>query len=175
MLSLNDPVTTSLELDVGPAAGMALATPIREFLANVYGPVLQDSRTESLLTLAAHELVENIIKYATTGRRSLTVQLDTGKREVRIITANEATPAQITRLRAKLDRICASETPEQLYDEFIVESAGSPVSGESGLGLIRLRAEADMHLAYTVEGTRVKIEATLQLPDHDLPAQAASA
>lgn len=160
MLTLTDPVTTSLELEVGPAADMTLATRIREFLSNTYGPLIRDTRAESVVTLAAHELVENIIKYGATGPRSLTVQLDSRNREVRLVTQNEATPTQITKLRSKLDRICQTSTPEALYDEFIAESADSD---ESGLGLIRIRAETDMDLSYKIEGNRVRIQATLHL------------
>jgi hypothetical protein len=160
VLTLTDPVTTSLELEVGPAADMTLATRIREFLANTYGPLIRDSRAESVITLAAHELVENIIKYGGTGPRSLTVQLDSRKRQVSLVTENEATPSQITKLRSKLDRICQTSTPEALYDEFIAESADSD---ESGLGLIRIRAEADMDLSYKIDGNKVRIQATLRL------------
>jgi hypothetical protein len=160
VLTLTDPVTTSLELEVGPAADMTLATRIREFLSNTYGPLIRDTRAESVVTLAAHELVENIIKYGATGPRSLTVQLDSRNREVRLVTQNEATPTQITKLRSKLDRICQTSTPEALYDEFIAESADSD---ESGLGLIRIRAETDMDLSYKIEGNRVRIQATLHL------------
>ncbi len=162
MLTLTDPVTTSLELEVGPAADMSLATRIREFLANTYGPLIRDTRIEFIITLAAHELVENIIKYGAQGPKRLTVQLDNRHREIRIITANEATPAQIIRLRNKMDRICRTTTPEALYDEFIAESAESD---ESGLGLIRIRAEGDMDLSYDVAGSTVKIQATMHLPD----------
>lgn len=160
LLTLTDPVTTSLELEVGPDADMTLATRIREFLANTYGPLIRDTRVEFIISLAAHELVENIIKYGTNGRKRLSVQLDGRKRELRIVTSNEATPTQIERVRAKLERICRSNTPEALYDELIAESADTD---ESGLGLIRLRAEADMHLAYEIEGNTVTICATLPL------------
>lgn len=163
MLTLTDPVTTSLELEVGPAADMSLASRIREFLANTYGPLIRDTQAESVITLAAHELVENIIKYGANGPRSLTVQLDGRKREVHLVTENEATPGQISRLRTKMDRICESEEPEALYDQFIAESA--ELEDESGLGLIRIRAEADMDLSYEVVGNTVRIQATLRLPD----------
>lgn len=168
MLTLTDPVTTSLELAVGPAADMSLATRIREFLSNTYGPLIRDTRAESVITLAAHELIENIIKYGANGPRRLTVQLDSRSREIRLVTENEATPTQITKLRSKMDRICASTAPEALYDEFIAESADSD---ESGLGLIRIRAEADMALSYKVEGSTVRIQATLHLS----PPQASAA
>lgn len=161
LLTLTDPVTTSLELEVGPNADMTLASRIREFLANTYGPLIRDTRVEFIISLAAHELVENIIKYGTNGRKRLRVQLDGHKRELRIITSNEATPVQVERVRAKLERICRSNAPESLYDELIAESADTD---ESGLGLIRLRAEADMHLTYEIDGNTVTICATLPLP-----------
>lgn len=162
VLTLTDPVTTSLELEVGPAADMSLATRIREFLANTYHSLIADDNAEFLITLAAHELVENIIKYGASGPRRLTVQLDSRKREVRVVTANEATPAQIVRLRSKMDRICDTTDPEHLYDQFIAESADTE---ESGLGLIRIRAEADMDLSYEVVGQTVRIQATMRLPE----------
>lgn len=168
MLTLTDPVTTSLELEVGPAADMSLATRIREFLSNTYGPLIRDTRAESVITLAAHELVENIIKYGANGPRSISVQLDSRKREVHLVTQNQATPTQITKLRSKLDRICQSTAPEALYDEFIAESADSD---ESGLGLIRIRAEADMDLSYKVDGSTVRIQATLHLSTPAPPPQ----
>lgn len=172
LLTLTDPVTTSLELEVGPAADMSLATRIREFLSNTYGPLLRDTRVEFIITLAAHELVENIIKYGADGPRSLTVQLDGRNREVRLITSNQATENQITRLRTKLDRICGTTMPEALYDEFVAESADSD---ESGLGLIRIRAEGDMDLSYDVSGSNVKIRATMHLPDEAIESRTATA
>lgn len=162
MLTLTDPVTTSLELEVGPAADMSLATRIREFLANTYHSLIADENAEFLVALAAHELVENIVKYGASGPRRLTVQLDSHKREVRVVTANEATAAQIVRLRSKMDRICHTTDPEHLYDQFIAESVDTD---ESGLGLIRIRAEADMDLSYEVVGNTVKIQATMRLPE----------
>jgi hypothetical protein len=77
------------------------------------------------------------------------------------VTRNEASPERLDIVSALLGRITQSPDPTALYDSLVAESGEE---GRSRLGLIRIRAEAGLDLAYTVRDTSLEIVVTGSVP-----------
>jgi hypothetical protein len=145
----------SIRLSIRPAG--AIASRVRELLTVVYGDFLEPDETQSI-AMAAHELLENVVKYGGDGESSFEVDVvdhDDGV-SVRLKTTNLAAPEHIDELRGLVDRIRDTLDPVGLYDELI---ASSVHRAGSGLGLARIRAEGGMDLACSVELGRIAIVA----------------
>jgi hypothetical protein len=113
--------------------------------------------------MAAHELVENGVKYAVRDPTIMRIALIQSGREVsaRITVTNEASADNVDRLRLFVTEICRSGRGElaELYESYLRRR---DPHGQSGLGLCRIRAEADMSLALEVAGTTVTLVAAVQ-------------
>jgi len=116
-----------------------------------------DTETTSRLHMAAHELVENVLKYGTTPELGLEFELERGDHEsfVRIKTRNTAAPEQLEEVTRRVSELRAAVDPIAYYDQLIRSTAG--VMGMSGLGLARIRAEAGLDVDCSVEGQEVSI------------------
>jgi hypothetical protein len=145
----------SIRLSVRPAD--AIASRVRELLTVVYGDFLDPDETQSI-AMAAHELLENVVKYGGDGESSFEVAvIDHGDgASVRLQTTNLAAPEHIDDLRCLVDRIRDTLDPVGLYDELIASSVHRE---GSGLGLARIRAEGGMDLACSVELGRIAVVA----------------
>ena len=69
---------------------------------------------------------------------------------------NACTPAQVERLRARLAMLYAHDDPLQGY----VASMSEAPHERGGLGLARIRFEAELDLDFAVEGDRVTVQAS---------------
>ena len=116
-----------------------------------------DQETTARLHMAAHELVENVLKYGSTPEVGLEFELERGEREsiVRLRTRNTAAPEQLEEVARRVTELRAAPDPIAYYDMLIRSTA--PVLGMSGLGLARIRAEAGLDVNCTVEGREVSI------------------
>lgn len=123
----------------------------------MYKELLEPEQTESV-AMAAHELLENVVKYSTDGTSCFDAEIYDrgGQAYVRLCTRNAAAPERADDLRRLVERITRASDPIALYDELIV---ASPLRDESGLGLARVRAEGDMSIACSEEGHVITIVA----------------
>ena len=155
-------IRASLRLDGPPPARVIAAT--RQFLQSIYEDLLDDPDTSSRVALAAHELLENLAKYSSGGDMDLEVSIVRRDQQdfVRIRTRNRSSPEQLAALTRTLDEIRAARDPLSGYLDFIARSAQSDLG--SGLGLARIRAEADMSLQYDITGTEVTVVAETSVP-----------
>jgi hypothetical protein len=80
---------------------------------------------------------------------------------VSIRTRNRAAPEQVEALRRTLERVSQAPDPVAVYDELVRTSPERP---GSGLGFARIRAEAEMHLEYSVNDDEVTIVAESMMP-----------
>src|SRR5436190_4720338 len=106
------------------------------------------------VAMAVHELGENVAKYASDGYGTVCVQVapDGARARLVVTVSNEATPEGISRLKGFFEQMTSAVDPMTHY--FSLMARVTP-PGESGLGLARIRAEADMSLDLTVTGNRV--------------------
>jgi hypothetical protein len=109
------------------------------------------------VALTIHELLENTLKYSTDGeaRLDVSVQRVDGRSVVEVSASNRATPEQLLELQQRIDELREVADPMGLYVSMMVDSARRD---GSGLGLIRIRVEGEMELAYAIEGDRITIK-----------------
>jgi anti-sigma regulatory factor (Ser/Thr protein kinase) len=110
---------------------------------------------EEQLALAAHELVQNAIAYASVPGVELRLQLDRETGRVRVSVTNAADPEQTELLRARLAEICGEADPLTAY----LAAMHKAPDERGGLGLPRVRYEAALDLRVEACGGRVTVHA----------------
>jgi len=120
-------------------------------LSELCKPHLEDADELSRVLLAAHELLENIVKYSTGDVAEFHFQLEASEAglRMRLRTKNRAHPEHHADAQRRLDALAAAGDPVAHYDELIRAAAGR--RDGSGLGLARIPAESEMQLHYTTE------------------------
>ena len=124
---------------------------LRTTLSDLCKPYLLDADDLSRVLLAAHELLENIVKYSLGGAAEFHFALECTEPglRVRLRTKNLAHPDRLTDVRRRLDALRAAPDPISHYDELIRAAAGR--RDGSGLGLARIPAESELELGYAIE------------------------
>lgn len=135
-----------------------LITRAREFVTDFYEQLFTDADAVSRVALATHELLENVVKYSSDGLSHFEIELVEcdGENVVRIRARNRTTPDRATELQRLIAEIGQSSDPFQMYQQFMRRSALRQ-DGGSGLGLARIRAEAEMSVRCDVAGDEVTI------------------
>jgi len=131
---------------------------VRRFVSSFYEHALPDRDTISRVALATHELLENAVKYSIDGETSIRIELVTESDAIRIHISNRTDPSHLGALRQRFEEMTQFEDPFVYYQRMIERSA-KRTDGGSGLGLARIRAEAEMSLACEIEGNNVCIVA----------------
>jgi anti-sigma regulatory factor (Ser/Thr protein kinase) len=150
--------TASPHVEVSFAPTIRLITVMRQFVSSFYAAVLGRDAAE-MLAMATHELLENALKYSAEEGATFKIAVESGAEtdHVTIRIENHADPAQIQPLREVMARMEQAADPMAHYLTLMRETS-SRLDG-SGLGLARLRAEAEMKVALEVDGTRVCVVA----------------
>jgi hypothetical protein len=149
----------SFELSFTP--NVELISMVRQFVQNFYEQILKDPDVTSRLGVAAHELLENAVKFSIDGVTHIRVdvrKMDGGGHEVTICTRNRAAETNLDALRSLMDELRGANDPFSYYQTLMRRSLKR--TDGSGLGLGRVRAEADMALDYRIEGNLVHLQAT---------------
>jgi hypothetical protein len=139
-----------------------LIDPAREFLRRFFSVTLHDDEAGDQLCLAAHELMENAIKYSPNDEANVRVEVD-GDGTIRITVENQVTSEQLARLRDEVRELNAAPDPLAHY-RLRMEEASERSDGKSGLGLARIRCEAGMTIACKATADRVRVTATRPAP-----------
>jgi two-component sensor histidine kinase len=148
---------SALAIDFRPHAG--LLTQTREFVSSFCGTFVRDPDLVYRLTIAAHELLENAIKYSADGATNIriAVRRDGDRSWVSIRAENRAEPQRIVAVRDMIRRIHEADDAFELYCKLIRASVEHETG--SGLGLARICAEAACELDCAVTGDRLAVSA----------------
>lgn len=138
---------------------VALVSTVRRFVSDFYAQVL-DPEIADGLGMAAHEMLENAAAYSHDRKSEVTIALrNAGPQvDVTIRTKNRASPERLELVRKALDEVVSAPDPSALYIALMRRSAKRK-DGGSGLGLGRIRAEADLSLDYLIEGDLLTLTA----------------
>lgn len=117
------------------------------------------------LHMAAHELIENVVKYGSTPDIGLEFEFVRALdgTTVRLSTRNQATPQQLAEVVRRVGELREAPDPIAYYDQLIRRTA--TLAGQSGLGLARIRAEAGLDVDCAVEGPEtisIMVQTTMQ-------------
>lgn len=142
---------------------------IRRFVEEMAERMGADEDLSGRVALAAHELLENVAKYADCAAGNAagagdhgqgTLRLDiqdegTGRRLV-VRVDNVTAPRHVVRLRQIFRDMSAASDPHEYYFGLM-----NAVHGQhGGIGLARIQAEAEMKLHVAIDGQAVSISAT---------------
>jgi hypothetical protein len=138
---------------------VALVSTVRRFVSEFYRE-LCDADISHKLAMATHEMLENAVHYSTDQCAELTISAVKHDREivVTIRTKNRATTERLAKVRVALDEVVGAEDATTMYNR-LVRRAAKRTDGGSGLGLGRIRAEADLALSYAIDGDTVAVTA----------------
>ena len=141
-----------------------LISVVRRFVHEFYQEILH-VEAGSQLALATHELLENAVKYGVDGetRLSIDVTEDAGALHVAVRTVNNADGAHIARIKELFGEMEKHPDPFDFYQLMMRRSLSTP--NESGLGLARIAAEADMSVAHELTGRTLTIMARCTVPE----------
>lgn len=137
---------------------IGLVSTIRRFTNELYQRVL-DKGLAARLALATHEVLENAIAYGSGEDTEFRIDIEDDMVNVR--TWNRAAPERIAAIKAGIDHLMASPDPDAYYQEQM--NVTSKRTDGSGLGLARVRNEAEMALSYEIHEDRVCIRAATKL------------
>jgi hypothetical protein len=146
-----------LDLSITPC--LEQVSTVRRFLEDYYQPLLKDPDLLCRMAIATHELLENATKYSARGASRLQVSVSQNGhgKELSVKVSNIPAPEHIGDLKATVAGVTSPEDAAEAYQLHMVAAA---LRGEgSGLGLARIRAEADMVLALTIDATHACVEA----------------
>ena len=149
----------SIRMNLGFAGRGRLLPGVRNLVVDMCTEYLASGDTTQQLVTAVQELLENLVKYSEAGAAAaidFELLLLGGQPIARIGTQNRASRTHLAEARTMLDRIIAAPDPEALFQS-LIDSSGERKG--SGLGLVRLRAEAGLVLSYEVERSTLSIEA----------------
>jgi len=149
------PIPTAFELTFRP--NVELISIVRRFVSDFYERMVDDQDAVSRMALATHELLENAVKYSSDGATSLSITFEPGEPSsvVSIRLANRASSEHVETLTTIFEEMKDYEDPFAHYQVAMARSAKRKVG--SGLGLVRVRAEGEMNMSYTIDDDRVTI------------------
>ncbi|MBI3181131.1 MAG: anti-sigma regulatory factor [Myxococcales bacterium] len=121
------------------------------------------------IAMAAHELLQNAVKYSEDGRAGVKLRIDPPKDWVDLVVENRCTASAAKQLKVAASRLTKAADPLQVYVELMHETARR--EDGSGLGLARIQYEAQLELEFAVRGRAVSVRASGPLALREQPAR----
>ncbi len=154
-------IPASFSIRFSPSAKLIVV--VRRFVQSFYTRVLEDTEMSSQLALATHELLENAVKYGTTNDAVLGVSVVAAAEgrdgyDVDVSIRNSASPENLTEAKRVIDALGECDDTFAFYQEQIL--IASERERGSGLGLVRIAAEAGMRLAVDIVDDELEIRAS---------------
>ena len=140
------------QLDLSIWRDINMVSVIRRFVEEVYEQVFDDLDAVSRITLAAHELLENAVKYSLDGPARIRVALERGEEtdRVAISVSNRTDSRNLAALQALFSEMKSVSDPLVHYQTLLRRNYKR--KDGSGLGLARVQAEGEMELTLQVDG-----------------------
>jgi hypothetical protein len=133
---------------------------VRRFVAGFFMIGLADKERAEQISMAASELLENAVKYASEEETSLQISIANAPGEVDVCVTNAADADQVNVLRREFALVTAGD-PEKVYLRRMEEAAKA--DGLSRLGLVRIRYETGARLRLEAAENRVSMHAVFSL------------
>jgi hypothetical protein len=143
-------------IDLQFAPNWDLIDPAREFLQAFFAHALKDELVASQVSMAAHELMENAVKYSPTDDAKIRVEVGDDDGPIRICVENPADPANVAVLLDEV-RQAGEATDTLAFYRRKMEEAYQRSDGKSCLGLARIRCEGQMDLDCHITGNVVRM------------------
>lgn len=161
--------TESRSVDLACEPDLNQVSSVREFVESYYKTVIQDDAIICRMAVAAHELLENAAKYSTGGLSHLRIRMRGGAkpRLLSVSVSNFADPARLDDLKGTIAELDSSTDAFETYQDYM--SRATRRTEGSGLGLARIRAEADMTLVLELQGDQVCVRAVASLVPEEEP------
>ena len=156
------------ELNFSPS--VRLVSTVRRFVTSFYDQIVEDAELTSKVAMATHELLENAVRYSTDGHTRLQVGIrHDGPRTyiVTIDTTNRTKKKHVDHLSALMEEMQGASNADDFYQVLMRRSLGR--KNESGLGLGRIRAEAEMTVTHQIEGDQVHLRAQARFDNVGAP------
>jgi hypothetical protein len=138
---------------------------VRQFVESFCACAGIGAEREGQLALATHELMQNGITYGTCEDIELRLSIDAAADQVEVSLTNTCAPGQPAQLRARLATLREQE-PLESY----VRAMGADPKAPGGLGLARIRYEAQLELEVVESGDRLTVSARGKLKPAQLSA-----
>lgn len=168
MTTESNPTTRPIYLMLRMKPPWVFIDEIRRFVESFCSCACPGEVREAQVALAVHELMQNAIPHAGGESVDLTLQVDPVADRIEIAISNPASEEQFQDFKARLARINLEPDPLQSYLRAMSEA---PMNQRGGLGLARIRFEAQLDLSITREGHRVTVLAwgRLRAPKLQVP------
>ena len=136
-----------------------LVSTVRRFTGEFYRRVLVDQELASRLALATHEMLENAVAYANDEETAIRIEIEGDLLSVR--TWNRAAQDRIDEIKASIDEVMSAPDADAYYQNQMTRAAKR--TDGSGLGLARIRHEAEMNLSYVIDKDKVCVRAVAKI------------
>ena len=155
--------TGTRAIDMSFTPKLEQVSAVREFLEIYYQPLLQDPDLVCRMAVAVHELLENAAKYSGGGIARIRVEVkdDIVPAVLSVTVWNVVDHGFVEELKTTVRELTEADDAFGVYQQYLARAAKRKEG--SGLGLARIRAEADMTLMLDLQGDSVCIEAAAAL------------
>jgi hypothetical protein len=162
-------MTAGLNFDLSIDPNPRFVSTVRRFVEEAFERLLPDPDAVFRVSMTAHELLENATKYSLGSRALLrfATKIEGDVAHITLSLINETSPAHIDRLRGRIDAIARCRDPFVHYQQLMKDTCR--ITSESGLGLARIAAEAEMTLGLEVKGGTVAIMASTRASTRENP------
>ena len=134
---------------------------VRTFLQNFLAIPLADNNWADVISMAASELLENAVKYASDEGTKICVEHLKDENKLSLVVENFTYQENIAILRSEIDKINSGD-PTEVYLKKMQEAA-LRTDGGSQLGLARIRYESNANISMQAEGDLVKVTVIFDL------------
>ena len=146
---MSAPESPFVDLSFSPS--LALVSLVRQFASDFYSEQLGEGDAVERIALATHEVLENAVKYSVDGLTRIRIEWHPPPEgRVLLRTWNRPRPEHFEVVVRNIAKLQEASDPLAYYLELMKKTSTQPVG--SGLGLGRVRAEAEMTVKCSVEG-----------------------